>query len=187
MKFFQLLEDLHIPKRWHLHWPRTASGEVFDIPYDIELARRNPLVIELQKDGEVLDFCYAGGNVPVVRSHLARAMMKMLQDQAFLAPVTISGKPSTEVQVLIEERELNCVDESRSEFIKWRPGDHRQDLVGSYRSLSKIALDESQIPSQLHMFRIKGWSMAHIVSAKLREQMIDSGCWGARFREIESR
>ena len=40
--------------------------------------------------------------------------------------------------VLNSLRVLRCIDEERSEFVKWTKQDHRADLAGQYRQITKL-------------------------------------------------
>jgi ACT domain-containing protein len=81
-------------------------------------------------------------------------------------------------------RVVHCVDEARSEFLKWTMNDHRSDLAGQYRQISKLVLDAGALPSDAHFFRIESWLVGLVVSSDLKDAMESVGCVGAKFKEL---
>ncbi|HTN87244.1 MAG TPA: DUF1629 domain-containing protein [Sorangium sp.] len=99
-------------------------------------------------------------------------------------PVNIAGQPG--MFVLNTLRTLRCVDELHSEFIKWTKQDHRADLAGQYRQITKLVLDEAKIPRDAQIFRIEGSLVELIVSAAVKDAMERVGCLGAKFIELQT-
>jgi hypothetical protein len=97
-------------------------------------------------------------------------------------PVEIGGQ--SEMMVLNATRVVRCLDESRSEYIKWTKEDHRADLAGQYRQVSRLVLDPLAIPEDAKFFRIEGWLVALVVSEAVKEAMERAGCRGATFTEV---
>jgi hypothetical protein len=97
-------------------------------------------------------------------------------------PVVIPGQ--ADMVVLNALRVLRCLDETRSEFIKWTKQDHRADLAGQYRQITKLVLDVAAIPSSSQMFRIEGSLVELVVSLEIKEVMESIGCLGAEFIEL---
>ncbi len=83
-------------------------------------------------------------------------------------------------------RVIRCLDEKRSEFIKWTEHDHRADLAGKYRQVTKLVLIPGAIPPDAHIFRVDGWEVALIVSEVVKVAMESVGCFGAKFTELAS-
>lgn len=81
-------------------------------------------------------------------------------------------------------RVIECIDEGRSEYLKWTKSDHRSDLVGQFRMVSKLKLSRASIPPDANVFRLAGWLVGLIVSERVRSAMEAVGCQGARFQEV---
>jgi hypothetical protein len=79
---------------------------------------------------------------------------------------------------------IRCLDENRSEFVKWTLADHRADLAGHYRQISTLVLNEAEIPVATHVFRIHGSLVELVVSERVKVAMEAVGCLGARFIEV---
>ena len=138
---------------------------------------------EVHHVGRVLDFCLTTFAAPIATSALAEAVQSVAGADVQCIPVTISGQ--TGMYVLNCLRVIRCLDESKSEFLKWTEQDHRADLAGQYRQVTKLVLERSPIPIGAHFFRIKDWDVALIVSETVKNAMERVGCYGAEFTELE--
>ena len=97
-------------------------------------------------------------------------------------PVQIPNFDGYEVLNIL--RVVDCVDERRSEYIKWTEGDHRADLAGEFRSVSRLFVDPVRIDRGAHIFRLARWLIGVVVSEPLMEAMKTVGCSGAVFSEV---
>jgi len=97
-------------------------------------------------------------------------------------PLDIPGHEGFEV--LNSIRLIKCLDETRSEFTKWTDKDHRADLAGQYRMVTKLKIDTSQLPPSCHFFRIEGWPIGLIVSEDVKAAMEHCDCLGAKFEDV---
>jgi hypothetical protein len=180
-RYFDLMDDVTIPGRWHLgdvlaedgSEPRLRAG----IPFG-----GGRLVVPVHHPGIVLDFCLTSFAVPIASAALARAVAAVAGDDVECLPVEIAGQH--EMMVLNATRLVRCLDESRCEFIKWTKEDHRADLAGQYRQVSKLMLDPLSIPADVHFFRVEGWRVALIVSEAVKVAMERAGCQGAQFEQV---
>ncbi|HTM55407.1 MAG TPA: DUF1629 domain-containing protein [Pirellulales bacterium] len=107
--------------------------------------------------------------MPVVSTRVANVFRTICPGDIELFSVDIGGARDS-YQILNVLHEFKCLDEARSEFTKWQPGDHRSDLIGEYHSVSKVRIDATQTEDS-HIFRIVGWHIDLIVSAELKEAM----------------
>lgn len=82
-------------------------------------------------------------------------------------------------------RVVRCLDEKRAEFVKWTKQDHRSDLAGQYRQITRLVLDAAAIPADTHLFRIEGSLVELVVSETLKQRMEAVGCLGAQFVELD--
>ncbi len=181
--FYRLRDDMTTNDRWHLAEVIAPDGEepFLDdgIPYEMD----EPLVIRVSHEGRPLQFCLTSFAVPVASRSVGEAVHRVADGDVELIAATISGYG--EGCVLNIVRIIRCIDETRSEYVKWRKEDHRADLAGEYRDVTKLVLDMKKIPADAHMFRVGGWPVAIVVSDVMRLEMIRVGCEGAVFRLIE--
>ena len=177
--FFRLLDDVHIADRWHL-------GEVLDNGCSLELWKGSAveggtsLKVTVDRPGRPLDFSLTSFAAPVARTGLACAIAAIAGMDLQRLPVVIDGYYGFEV--LNSVRIIACLNENESEFTKWTQNDHRPELAGQYRMVTKLKTNPNRIPSDAHFFRIEGWRIGLIVSEAVRSAMETAGCFGAVFQ-----
>ena len=185
MKYYDLTEDMSGRMRWRWHVgdillpdgtePLLDDGTRLDDP--------RPLHADVTHVGHVLDYCETSFGVPIATRTVADAVKSVAGSDVQCLPVSISGQ--TGMVVLNAVRVICCVNEQRSEFVKWTEHDERPDKLGQYHYISKLVLDRSRIPADAHFFRIKDWTVALIVSGVVKDAMERVGCYGAEFVELE--
>jgi hypothetical protein len=184
MQFFKLCDFLNIRGRWHLGEITGPAGDEVDMDRGQRIEHTAPLQIEVTDLGEVLDFCLTSFNAPVCNAKLAAEIGAVAGDDVQVIPVEINEQKG--MVALNAVRVVPCIDEARSEFIKWTEHDHRADLAGEFRQVTKLVLARDTIPDDAHFFRIAGWEVALIVSEEVKAAMERIGCIGATFIELES-
>lgn len=182
MRYFRLTDDLSIPGRWHLGEVTYADGSEPMLREGLRLEYSAPLEVELQEPGRILDFSLTSFAVPVARTALANAIAGLAGADVQCIPLHIVGAPG--MLALNALRLIRCVDESRSKFVKWTAADHRSDLAGQYRSISRLVLDAQRVPRDAHLFRITDDYVTLVGSEELKNVMESVGCVGARFQEL---
>jgi hypothetical protein len=183
MKYFRLFDDVNVPARWHL-------GEIFEQGGNLSLELQDgtpahcrfPLRVEITHPGIALDFCLTSFAVPVATTKLGVVIASIAGLDLQRLPLEIRGHEGLEV--LNSTRVIKCLDEKRSEFMKWTDKDHRADLAGQYRMVTKLKIDSRELPTDAHFFRIEGWRIALIVSEQVKIAMEICGCRGAAFQDI---
>jgi hypothetical protein len=174
-----------IAGRWHIGEIRAMDGVEPVLDAGQWFDSRLPLFGLVTRPGRVLDFSLTSFAVPIVSSTLAEAITAVAATDVQWLPVDIAEQ--TGMMVLNALRVIKCLDESRSEFIKWTKQDHRADLAGQYRQVTSLTVDPKAIPSDAHVFRVEGWLVALIVSEDVRAAMERVGCVGAKFIEVTPR
>ena len=162
-KFYEIGEDMYFKDRWLIDGPADYQGrDEREFRRGTVITLRGPLCIPIYKQGVPLDFTFTLSHVPVLSKRIADAVRDLIQSQSQLFPVQIAEYEGFEV--LNATAIVDCVDESRSEFTKWTEADERPEKIGDYQMITRLQLSPFKIPSNLHLFRIKGWKIALIVS-----------------------
>lgn len=182
MKYFELLDDISLLNRWHLGEVTLNDGIEPRLRAGIPFEQTGNLTAPVTRPGRVLDFSLTSFAVPVATRQLAEVVAAVAGPDVQKLPVDIAGQAG--MMVLNAVRVIRCLDEGRSEFIKWTKQDHRADLAGQYRQVTKLVLDSRAIPSDAHFFRVEGWLVALIVSEAIKNAMEREGCLGAKFIEV---
>lgn len=160
------------PDQWFLDEPRTVAGKDIDareftsgIPYLGPL----PAIVPIQKYGREVEFHLAAFEMPVVSMAVANTICRLAPGDVQCFPIEVPGAAGS-YQILNAVYSLNCLDEDRSEFTRWQPGEHRSDLVGQYRMISTIRVNPAKT-SDHHVFRIKNWNAALLVSGIIKDAL----------------
>jgi hypothetical protein len=182
MLLFRLLDDVHVPGRWHLGDVKDPRGTPIDALNTSQLASGELLTVTITDPGEPLDFSLTSAAHPVASEGLATAVACIAGDDIQVLPLIIDGRRGS--VVLHARRSVTCLDEGRSKFVKWTKADHRADLAGSYRMVTRLKVAPERIPEDVHICRIKGWEVALLGSDAVKKAMEHAGCKGAQFEEV---
>jgi hypothetical protein len=161
--YYELDFDRYIQGIWYLDGPVDDDmRDDREFSYGKPLELRGTLKAPIHTPGKRLDFTLTLSQVPILSQRFVTAIRSLVRDHAQLFPVHIEGHEGFEVMnttVLVP-----CIDDKRSEFIKWTDKDGRPDLIGHYRMVTRLLLDPIRIPENLHVFRPMFWEMPIIVS-----------------------
>ena len=183
MKYFELFDDVRILHRWHLgEIVENTSGKPAQLRNGTPAPVGLPIHAEMTHVGVPLDFCLTSFAVPVATKKLAQAIAPIAGRDLQRIPDEVAGHKDFEV--LNSIRIIKCLDEKLSEFTKWTEKDHRADLAGQYRMVTKLKIDPKCVPPDAQFFRIVGWSIALIVSEHIKTAMEQCGCLGAKFEYV---
>jgi hypothetical protein len=169
--FYELLaDDTGYADRWFLGSPIGQSGREIDPrlftygrPYDGDI----PMAVAVSHPGRIVEFNFADFDMPVVSNPVARMLVRLNPADVELLPVTVEGMEEGACIVNVISRCV-CLDEGKSEILRWSEEDARPDKVGQYRMVTRLTIDPKK-PQNHDIFRIDGWRIALIVSERLRE------------------
>ncbi len=171
------------PDQWFLNEPLAGDWTELDAqdftegtPYQGPA----PVVLPVGNPGRELAFNFAAFDMPVVSSQVADAIRRIAPNDVQWFPVTVPGAKGS-YQILNAIVSLDCLDEERSEFTRWQPGDHRPDRVGHYHSIPTIRIDPVRTGDH-HVFRILNWPIALLVSDSIRDALMDVPDLGVLFK-----
>lgn len=187
MKYYDLLSNMRLPGRWVLADPVDARGQEVD-PWQFDkghfLNLRGNLVLRQARQGSALDFSFTTLTIPVVHGRVMSICERLgLQQQVQFLPIQVEGQ-SEPYFILNALRILRCIDDARCEEVRyWRPEDGDPDKVGQYRVVAGMRIDPSKVGDS-HIFRPWGWSVALIVSERLKQAMEEAGITGTKFVEV---
>jgi hypothetical protein len=184
IKYFKICDDVNLPSRWWLGMVRDGFGievdpDSFTIAHKVDVV--TPLAISLQHDGDPLDFTLAAFELPIVSSRTLNLLYELAPDafQAFFASIE-NHEGSYAIINFLEIRK--CLDETKSEFIKWTKSDHRADKAGQYRQVTKLKID-AKLVADTEIFRLWGWDTQLIVSERIQRAFIQRKISGVYFVE----
>lgn len=187
MKYFDLFDDMSIPRRWALRSPVDEIGQRID-PWQFDEGRLLYLegmpTLPLARHGRALDFTSTGHAVPIVSEKVAGLLDKLdLLTQVQLLPARVEGQ-SESFFILNVLRVIRCIDDARCREVRyWTLEDGQPEKVGEYKVVSGLRINASKV-GDAHIFRPWGWRVAIIVSEHLKQAMEQQGIIGADFTEV---
>lgn len=185
-RYFDLSDDVYVAGRWQLGSPVDEHGQEVD-PWQFTKGHpvqvQSRLRVPLETKGNPLDFTLAGLDTPVVHVKVASIFAEMAPNDVQLIPIDVEGQPE-QFSILVATKLIQCIDEKASEEVRrWKPEDGRPDKVGKYRVVAGMRIDPSRV-DDAQVFRTWGWSIALIVSAKIKEALERLKATGTRFKEV---
>jgi hypothetical protein len=186
MKYFRVLSDNDsFSDRWFLDEPVSADGKRIDareFRYGVYYQGPIPTNVPIQKAGRDVLFTFAAFDMPVIGEKVARAVRKIAFEEAQYFPVQIDSLnlPFEIMNVVVREI---CVDESRSEIVWWKANDGRPEKTGKYRMISQLTIDPRRTNDR-HIFRVKDWEVALIVSEQIEEAIRGMPDLGVVFESV---
>ncbi len=188
LSYFRTLFDTQgYPNQWFLSDPLTNVGKQLDarnFAYGRSYVGPRPVVIPVRYGGVKLAFSFGAGDMPVVTPEVAEVIRRFAPDDIELFPIRIADPQGEERFIMNVTRVEACVDEIISRPRFWMPEDGRPDKVGKYRTFDgELSLDSSKA-NGAHIFRIKGWSVALIVSDAVKEALSDFPQLGVIFQPV---
>lgn len=162
--YYRLLADPKATTRWHLKSPMTTDGKVIDpriftlgCKYDGEIKLKLPL----RREGEPIDFNFCDFDMIVTPKYLNDALESVVGHTFQRIPIDIESS-NTSYEILNTLDTVSCINEEKSQYVKWLPQDGQLDKIGQYRMISKLVISPNQ--ANYHkMFRINEWKIALVV------------------------
>ncbi|WP_236215190.1 imm11 family protein [Metapseudomonas otitidis] len=190
MKYYLLRQDNEILYKWVLGDVRYVNNWHFSNP-PVNFMEPGRYTLDVRFDGDEVDYSLAGyASVPVLSAKACGALSGLPEiDEPYrnvvFEPVEIEGKHVIQDYFLmIVETQIDCVDEERSDFSKYDFSDPvRPDMAGDYRSFFNLVVDPARIGSH-HIFRLKKYLGALIVSEEIKLRFESAGVTGAAFESV---
>lgn len=185
-QLYQLLPDhIQYPDQWFLDDPFTADGREIDSreftagrPYCGPL----PTMASIGNPGRELAFNLGAFDMPIVSAVVANIVWLIAPLDVQCFSINIPGARGS-YQILNAVCSLDCLDEERSEFIRWQEGDGRPDRTGQYHSIPTIRIDPIRTHDH-HVFRILNWPIALLVSGTIKDALADIPNLGVVFDPV---
>ncbi|MDY7226091.1 imm11 family protein [Hyalangium rubrum] len=183
--FFELYDDLHVPRRWQLKNPVDGHGhEVNDWDFRLGTPIRleGRLKIQLESEGRPLDFSETNSRIPVVHINVASMLSELAPNDVQLIPVDVEGQPE-QYLILVATRLIRCIDEKASKVQFWTAEDGVPHKVGTYYAVDHMRIDRSKV-GDAKVFRPAGWEGTLIVSGDIKKALTRMGATGAKFKGV---
>jgi hypothetical protein len=166
MNFYRLYTDNYFPDHWYLGDINVDDNWIFTDGKPVNVKKNKKLEVEVDEKGVETDFTETSAFiVPIISKRFAECLYEYT-DQVQLLPVKVpSAKDS--YYILVIKHEIDCVDESRSEFVKFKENDEiRPDLAGEYKEIHNLKIDKSKVDKSI--FRLGKFGIYIIINEKLK-------------------
>ncbi len=184
MKYY-VLHDFSSPAvAWGLRDPHLLGDTESCPPLGVgrRCSEEIQLEVELSREGQSVDYSYAGTTAPVLSCRALKAVESWLSESVQVLNVSV-GSHRERFFLLNLLHRISALDESRSKFEKYPPGHkvYDLDLSGRYRWVHDPIIDPSKVPEGVHIFRLFGFGVMIFVSEPLHDAMVAAKLTGAGF------
>ena len=184
-RYYELEADPEAGSRWFLDCPLDLSGREVD-PDLFTVGRKyesmEVLRIPLQYEGDRVHFNFAAFDMVVIPKWLALAILPLVGEEVQCIPAVVEASDEEYVILNILETR-SCINEERSEFMKWTTDDDRPDKMGHYKMVTELKIDPSKV-SGTKMFRIIGWDIVIIAHQTIKDVFERNKVTGVSFRPV---
>ncbi|MBB3802153.1 hypothetical protein FHR47_002401 [Xanthomonas arboricola] len=187
MRYYLMWQDVSIKGKWILDDVGYVNNWNFIDP-PVNFMEPGGYSLRVRFDGIEVDYSLAGyASVPVLSKKAVGSLIGLPEvDEPYqnvvFAPLEIKKKNLKQNYfAMIIETQIDCVDEGNSEFSVFDEDDPvRPDLAGTYRNFFNLVIDTSKV-GEKHIFRLKKYLGAIIVSEEVKRRFEDAGITGVVF------
>jgi hypothetical protein len=185
MAYWQLVADMTYPNRWILSPLVDDGGEPVDERVFTK-GKRAPvhagLKLSKANSGRALDFTHGPMDLPIVRREVGQLIETLEPTAVQRIPVDVVGE-SSPFEILNVTSTKECIDRTQSEIRLWTADDGFPVLTGKYKAVDPLRVDPKLVRGS-EIFRVAGWTVALIVSEKLRQALLEAETSGIRFQRV---
>jgi hypothetical protein len=183
---FVVRDDVDVRDRWYLDSLHDTHGrplEAWDFTRGQPVQVAEPLVVSVRRPGRPLDWTFADFDMPVVKP-AARELLESLAAShvQFHEARVVGSWDRYAVANIITVRA--CIDDQRSEFLKWTPADGREDKIGDYRQVTRLKVDPMRMDNAA-ICRLAGWRISVVVCRELKEAIEAAQLTGLTFEAVD--
>ncbi|MFN3971703.1 MAG: imm11 family protein [Gemmobacter sp.] len=187
MRYYQLVDDIERPNRWHLGGLIGFDGEEFTqgpmIPLTSPL-RDQRVEVKLQVPGRQMDFTTTSHrSVPIVSFRVIKALSGLDCFTAFVTHIPGVARRTAHYILHIWDR-VDCVDEKASLFDRVDENHPvRPDLAGQYGPFMKLVIDPDRAAGK-DLFRLARAGSEIIASERVKQRFAAARVTGAVFQDV---
>lgn len=184
--FYKMVDDCEHPTKWWLDEVQCLLQEIDSrvLNWGQHFEPPGPLIVTVKKHGEPQDVSFTLDDTLVVTTEVADVIDRMAPGAVERFPVEIFGVQERGYEALNVVRVIDAVDRERSKYGLWKPEDDRPDKLGDFRGIYRLVIRDD-IKQEAGIFRLKGWIVALVVSAQLKNALEKIGRLGVLFRPLE--
>jgi uncharacterized protein DUF1629 len=172
---------------WLIETPTRDSGEAFDEPWMFTDGRVLPdpgaITARISHPGTRRMFVFAGvEETPIGSEVVANVFRVLAPNEVQLFPVSIEGE-SERYFVVNATKVVDCIDEARCLEVQHYPEGSFTEYAGEYRWIYGLRIDPAKTEGA-HVFRLKKFKTAFIVSEDIKNALERGGNLGVSFERV---
>jgi hypothetical protein len=174
--------------QWLVETPTRDSGEAFDEPWMFAdgrvLEELGQMKAQVSTPGEKRGFVLSViEKVPIANQAIAGVFKALAPDDVQLLPVAIEGEPERYF-VVNAAKVVDCIDEARCREVQhYDEDDPSPEYEGEYRWIYGLRIDPAKTEGA-HVFRLKKFKIAFIVSEEIKAALERAGNLGVSFERV---
>nr|WP_297532747.1 DUF1629 domain-containing protein [uncultured Roseateles sp.] len=183
--FYRLLADPSIEDRWFLGAPIDPSGSEIDARIftdGVPVPSQPRLHVPVGVEGTRVGFNFAAFDMLISPAVVNEKLEELVGPAIQRIPVVVGEDQSFEILNVCER--VACLDDSRSQVMRWTASDGRPDKVGQYRMVIGLKIDGSRVEGR-QIFRVAGWGIALIVSDDVKRLLEKCGLSGVVYQRVD--
>lgn len=175
MQYFEVEADYeHFSDRWFLDDPVNEQGDLID-PREFRYGHRyngsKPVHLPVDRPGWEVAFNLGPFNMPVITKEVGEILGRLAKNEIERFPVSVGPQRGNGWEIMNAISTVPCVDERKSHFTRFGNDAPQKRLIGKYQMFLKLRIDPAKAAGH-HIFRIKDWVVALIVSDEIRRALI---------------
>jgi len=174
--------------QWLIETPTLDSGEAFDKPWMFAdgrvLEELGQMKTQVSTPGEKRVFVLSViEKAPIANQAIADVFKTLAPDDVQLLPVSIEGEPERYF-VVNAIKVVDCIDEARCREVQhYDEDDPSPEYEGEYRWIYGLRIDPVKTEGA-HVFRLKKFKIAFIVSEEVKDALARVGNLGVSFERV---
>lgn len=183
--YFELRADPQAFPRWYLGSPFDKTGSRIDPRLFTQgkiVGKMPPITVPLRRHGPPVEFNFCDFDMIVTSRRVASALAAFAADVMERFPVDVEGSTG-DFEIVNVADTVDCIDEDRSEFLKWSTEDGRPDKVGAFRMFTRLRINAAAVGNR-QLFRVARWPIALIASREVRILLERMNVTGITFEQI---
>ena len=182
MQYYRLYTEIAYPNRWYLGDINVNDDWIFIKGQPLDENEFKNLTVKVYQKGSEMDFTETNVfTAPVVSEKFTEWLYEYM-DEVQLLPVKIHNT-SQRYFIMVVKNKIDCVDESKSSFTKFKKGDAvRPDLAGDYSSFKILKINPTIVDKSI--FRLDKFPLYIIVNESLKNKLEKACITGVKFKLI---
>ena len=146
------------------------------------MVRHQRLHVPVGVEGTRVGFNFAAFDMLISPAVVNEKLEELVGPAIQRIPVVVGEDQSFEILNVCER--VACLDDSRSQVMRWTASDGRPDKVGQYRMVIGLKIDGSRVEGR-QIFRVAGWGIALIVSDDVKRLLEKCGLSGVVYQRVD--